>query len=73
MAPGATATIAATVSNDSTNAGVDWSCSPADLAELLVRLTLQWREHDITALRWRLRDDYSHIHEQSFSCSIGDH
>ena len=29
MAPGATATIAATVSNDSTNAGVDWSCSPA--------------------------------------------
>lgn len=29
MAPGATATIVATLANDSANAGVDWSCSPA--------------------------------------------
>ena len=29
LALGGTATIAATVSNDSTNAGVDWSCSPS--------------------------------------------
>jgi hypothetical protein len=29
MAAGATATIASTVSNDSANAGVDWSCAPA--------------------------------------------
>lgn len=29
IAPSGTTTIAATVSNDSTNAGVDWSCSPS--------------------------------------------
>jgi len=29
MAAGATATIAATVANDSSNGGVDWSCAPA--------------------------------------------